>query len=167
METPKYVIVIVLAISLTCTITIAQPSSSGISNECTNVLVTLSPCLNYITGNSSTPSSDCCTQLGSVVRSSPKCLCEVLNGGSSLAAGLNINATQALTLPAACNVKTPPRSICNNALSPAGSPTGSPTPGGSKTTPTTGDSSNANMSKLTAIPMLLAILYVTSRALAF
>lgn len=116
METPKYVIVVVLAISLMCTISNAQPSSTGISNECINVLVTLSPCLNYITGNSSTPSSDCCTQLGSVVRSSPKCLCEVLNGGSSLAAGLNINATQALTLPAACNVKTPPRSICNNGM---------------------------------------------------
>ena len=47
----------------------------------------------------------CCTQLASVVKSNPKCLCEVL---------ININTTtRALDLPAACNVNTPSVSECN------------------------------------------------------
>ncbi|XP_021762719.1 non-specific lipid transfer protein GPI-anchored 2-like [Chenopodium quinoa] len=168
MVSPKYVMVLVLAISSMWAMSMAQPSSSGISGACTNVLVTLSPCLNYITGNSSTPSSSCCSQLGNVVKSSPECLCEVLNGGASgLAAGLNINQTQALTLPNACNVQTPPLSRCNKAASPAGSPLGSPG-SGSKTSPTDGDSSDATMSKLPTIPALFAVLYVVvSHALAF
>jgi len=41
---------------------VAQSSSS-----CTNVMMSMSPCLNYVTGNSSTPSSGCCSQLANVV----------------------------------------------------------------------------------------------------
>lgn len=82
------------------------------SSGCTSALISLSPCLNYISGNTSTPSSGCCTQLSSVVQSQPECLCQVLNGGGS-SLGLNINQTQALELPKACNVQTPPTSRCN------------------------------------------------------
>ena len=80
-------------------------------SSCTNALVSLSPCLNYIQGNSSTPSSSCCQQLSSVVRSDPQCLCQVLNGGGS-SLGISINQTQALALPSACKVQTPPLSQC-------------------------------------------------------
>lgn len=99
--------IIVATIAMLCGCGMAQ-SSSG----CTNVIISMSPCLNYITGNSSTPASGCCTQLASVVKSEPQCLCEVLNGGG-LSLGLNINQTQALELPRACNVQTPPTSQCN------------------------------------------------------
>lgn len=79
---------------------------------CTRVLIGLAPCLNYITGNSSTPSSSCCSQLANVVQSQPDCLCAAVNsGGSGL--GIAINQTLALELPAACNVKTSPVSQCN------------------------------------------------------
>ncbi|KAL2935815.1 hypothetical protein RDABS01_018933 [Bienertia sinuspersici] len=168
MEGLKYVMIMALAISSMWGISMGQTSSPGISGACTNELVSLQPCLDYITGNSSTPSSSCCGQLGSVVRTSPECLCQVLNGGASgVAASLNINQTQALTLPKACNVQTPPTSSCNNAGSPAGSPFGSPSGGsGSKTTPT-GESSDAKMSKSPAIILLLGVLYVASHALAF
>lgn len=90
-----------------CGGSMAQSSSS-----CTNVIVSMSPCLDYITGNSSTPTSSCCTQLASVVRSQPQCLCEVLNGGAS-SLSINVNQTQAMALPGACNVQTPPISQCN------------------------------------------------------
>lgn len=86
------------------------------SSDCSNVLISLSPCLNYITGNSSTPSSRCCSQLGSVVRSQPQCLCQVLNGGAS-ALGINVNQTLALALPGACRLQTPPISRCNGQIS--------------------------------------------------
>ena len=82
------------------------------SSACTNALMSMSPCLNYITGNSSTPSSRCCQQLASVVRSQSQCLCEVLNGGGS-SMGINVNQTRAVALPGACNVQTPPISRCS------------------------------------------------------
>ncbi|KAK8585674.1 hypothetical protein V6N13_050647 [Hibiscus sabdariffa] len=110
--------------SSTWTVAMAQ---SG----CTSVLIGLSPCLNYITGTSSTPSQQCCTQLASVVRSSPQCLCQVLNGGGS-SLGITINQTQALALPGSCNIQTPPISSCNTASpAPADSPEGSPESGDS------------------------------------
>lgn len=87
-------------------------TGAAAQSSCTNVLVSLSPCLNYITGNSSTPSSGCCSSLSSVVSSQPECLCQVLGGGAS-SLGININQTQALALPGACKVKTPPTSQCN------------------------------------------------------
>jgi len=82
-------------------------------SSCTNVLVNLSPCLDYITGKSSTPTSGCCTQLASVVKSQPQCLCQVLDGGGS-SLGIKVNQTQALALPSACNVQTPPTSQCKS-----------------------------------------------------
>uniref|UniRef100_A0A7N0V663 Bifunctional inhibitor/plant lipid transfer protein/seed storage helical domain-containing protein n=1 Tax=Kalanchoe fedtschenkoi TaxID=63787 RepID=A0A7N0V663_KALFE len=113
------------------------------SSSCTSVLISLTPCLSYITGNSSTASSNCCTQLANVVQSQPECLCQVLNGGAS-ALGLNINQTQALTLPTVCNVQTPSISNCN-AATPADSPAGS------KDTPTVpSDGSNDTPSTVPA-----------------
>lgn len=82
------------------------------SSDCTNVIISMSPCLNYVTGNSSTPSSSCCSQLSSVVKSQPQCLCQVINGGGS-SLGINVNQTQAMALPSACKVQTPPVSKCN------------------------------------------------------
>ncbi|CAA2998372.1 non-specific lipid-transfer protein-like protein At2g13820 [Olea europaea var. sylvestris] len=125
------------------------------SRDCTNSIVSMSPCLNYVSGNSSSPSPGCCTQLGTIVRSQPECLCQVLNGGGS-SLGLDINQTQALALPKACNVQTPPSSQCN-----AGSPSGSPD-GGSKNVPSTGNnSSDATSSKLDA-PLMFLLLFVAS-----
>ncbi|KAL8490863.1 hypothetical protein ACS0TY_022754 [Phlomoides rotata] len=81
------------------------------SDDCTNVIITLSPCLNYVSGNSTAPSAACCTQLGTTSRSQPQCLCQVLNGGGSNL-GLNLNQTQALALPKACNLHTPDPTQC-------------------------------------------------------
>ncbi|GAB4843357.1 hypothetical protein Ancab_013323 [Ancistrocladus abbreviatus] len=146
------------------------------SSSCANVLLTLSPCLNYITGNSSTPSSACCTQLASVVRSQPLCLCEVLNASSS-SLGISINKTRALELPGACKVQTPPISRCSGAASPASSPspTGSvespsstPSGSGTSTTPAThdGGSSNGSSNKL-SLTMLFTLLLIASYASTF
>ncbi|CAH8261444.1 unnamed protein product [Arabidopsis lyrata] len=127
------------------TVFMAVMSSTRVSaqSSCTNVLISLAPCLNYITGNSTSPTQQCCRQLGSVVQSSPACLCQVLNGGGSQL-GINVNQTQALGLPTACNVQTPPVSRCNTAGgggggsssdSPAESPNSSGPGSGSKTIP--------------------------------
>ncbi|KAM0065008.1 putative plant non-specific lipid-transfer protein/Par allergen [Helianthus debilis subsp. tardiflorus] len=150
-------------------------SSMAQSSSCTSVLVSLSPCLNYISGNTSTPSSGCCTQLSSVVRSQPQCLCQVLSGGGS-SLGLNINQTQALELPKACNVQTPPTSQCN-AASPTDSPSGttpSSSPGSpsgtgteTNTVPSTDNgSSDATSLRFTTIPIIFSI-FVATYAMVF
>ncbi|KAF3950342.1 hypothetical protein CMV_023892 [Castanea mollissima] len=138
-------------------------------SSCTNVIISMSPCLNYITGNSSTPSSSCCSQLASVVRSQPQCLCQVLNGGGS-SLGININQTRALALPGACNVQTPPLSRCNAAASPAASPAGSttiPSGSGSKTVPSTDGSSSAGNSIKFSISHLFFLICAATVATAF
>lgn len=84
-------------------------------SDCTNVLISMVLCLGYITGNSSTPSQQCCNQLANAVRSSPECLCEVPKGGGPQL-GINVSQTQALALPKACNVETPPASSCNGKI---------------------------------------------------
>ncbi|CAI9762645.1 unnamed protein product [Fraxinus pennsylvanica] len=157
--------VMIIALML---VTLFSTGAIAQSTDCNNVLISMSPCLNYISGNSSTPSTGCCTQLASVVQSQPQCLCQVLNGGGS-SLGLNINQTQAMAMPKACNVQTPPVSQCNAAGSPAASPdalpnspNANPSEGGSKTVPTTGDgSSDATSTKLGA-SLLFSLLFIAS-----
>lgn len=95
--------------------------SLGQSSGCTTALISLAPCLTYIstsTGTSSsppttTPSSSCCSRLATVVQSRPQCLCSALNGGAAASLGVTINQTRALALPAACRLQTPPPTRCD------------------------------------------------------
>ncbi|PKA64396.1 Non-specific lipid-transfer protein-like protein [Apostasia shenzhenica] len=80
--------------------------------DCTAAIVSLSPCVDFITGGSSTPLPACCSQLATVAGSEPRCLCAVLNGGAAQF-GVVVNRTQALALPGACKVQTPPVSRCD------------------------------------------------------
>ncbi|KAL9243064.1 hypothetical protein vseg_016997 [Gypsophila vaccaria] len=84
----------------------------------------MSSCLNYITGNSSTPASSCCSALANVVQSQPQCLCSALSSGAASSLGVAINQTRALELPKSCNVQTPPASKCNGGGSSAPTSTG-------------------------------------------
>lgn len=104
-----------IGMSLVLVLVVMLCGGAMAQSGCSSALLGLSSCLNYITGNSSTPSSSCCSQLGNVVQAQPQCLCTVLSGGAA-ALGLNINQTQALTLPTVCNVQTPPLSQCNSKL---------------------------------------------------
>ncbi|XP_023908309.1 non-specific lipid transfer protein GPI-anchored 5 [Quercus suber] len=133
-----------LALILVSMLWVRAAAQSG----CNSVLIGMAPCLNYVTGSSSTPSSSCCSQLASVVKSQPQCLCTVLNGGGA-SLGVTINQTLALGLPAACNVQTPPVSKCNAANGPTTSPVGSPvgSPEGSPSDSSTSSSTSGAGSK--------------------
>ncbi|XP_057801012.1 non-specific lipid transfer protein GPI-anchored 5-like [Salvia miltiorrhiza] len=113
---------------------------------CTKTLMALSPCLNYVSGNTSTPAASCCSQLSNVVSSQPQCLCLLLNGTAS-SYGLDINQTLALQLPDACGVQTPPTSRCNGETNaPSASPADTQPPAipsaGSKTVPSVNGATN-------------------------
>ncbi|KAF7146494.1 hypothetical protein RHSIM_Rhsim04G0200200 [Rhododendron simsii] len=144
---------------------------------CTNVLLSLAPCLNYVTGASSSPSPSCCSQLANVVQSQPQCLCTALSGGGS-SLGISINQTLALELPKACNVQTPPVSECNAANGPATSPVGSPeesanvapaspsssSVSGSKATPSNATSSDGSTVEM-PLMFIALVLFMASYAL--
>lgn len=91
----------------------APSSSSSSSGSCLTEIVSLYPCLSYMssTSSSSKPSASCCSALSGVVASSPRCLCTVLGGGAA-SLGVTVNSTRALELPGACSVETPPPSEC-------------------------------------------------------
>uniref|UniRef100_A0A1D1XU69 Non-specific lipid-transfer protein-like protein At2g13820 n=1 Tax=Anthurium amnicola TaxID=1678845 RepID=A0A1D1XU69_9ARAE len=142
--------------------------ASAQTSSCTTAIVGLAPCLGYITGNTTTPSSSCCSQLSTVVKSEPQCLCLVLNGGAAQY-GITINQTQAMTLPSACSVQTPPVSACA-ALAPAGSPTSSPTPpgpGGVKNTPTGGSSDGSTIRASFSWAFVLLVAYAVAGLTTF
>ncbi|KAM7253704.1 hypothetical protein ACFE04_031386 [Oxalis oulophora] len=168
--------------SLILAIIVAMFSYGAVAQQsgCTSALTSLIPCLNYITGNSSSPSSSCCSMLSSVVQSSPQCLCSVLNGGGA-SFGITVNQTQALALPGACNVKTPPLSQCNAANSPATtpavsppadgtddgaiSPSGSEVPsgtGGSKTVPSTDSGSSSSGNSIAPLQFMMSFLFIAT-----
>lgn len=115
----KIPLIVLVSLAMLC-------GSARGQSGCTKTLMALSPCLNYVEGNSSTPAASCCSQLSNVVSSQPQCLCLLLNGTAS-SYGLNINQTLALGLPDACSVKTPPTSRCNT-NAPSASPDAQQTP---------------------------------------
>ncbi|XP_039140426.1 non-specific lipid transfer protein GPI-anchored 19-like [Dioscorea cayenensis subsp. rotundata] len=86
------------------------------SNDFMSVIASLSQCLNYLNGQSDTPTLPCCTQIAAVVKLNPECLCEVLQNGGGASAEINKNTTRALELPAVCNVTTAPASECNGTV---------------------------------------------------
>jgi hypothetical protein len=88
-------------------------ASAQSGGGCTTTLISLYPCLNYISGNVSAPAASCCSSLSSVVQSNPQCLCTALSGDSSALGGITIDKNRARQLPKACNVQTPPESRCN------------------------------------------------------
>ncbi|XP_057814997.2 non-specific lipid transfer protein GPI-anchored 5-like [Cryptomeria japonica] len=133
---------------LSVVVLMAAMGNQGVMAQsgCTTALVSLSPCLNYISGNQTTPSQGCCTALATVVKNNPSCLCQLLTGNNQL--GIAINQTRALALPGECKVTTPPVSQCQG----SGSPTTSPSPTVSEVPPTSPSVSGSGTPTTEATP---------------
>ncbi|XP_020591724.1 non-specific lipid transfer protein GPI-anchored 2-like [Phalaenopsis equestris] len=144
--------------------TLLAATAAQSSNSCNSALASLSPCLNYITGRATTPPSSCCSQLRSLVNSEPQCLCTLLNGDAGSAFGISINKTQALALPGACNVQTPPIDQCSTSSSApsSGSPLSpdSPSGGGSNDVPSVGTSAANGSTIEISIKLVLSLIFV-------
>lgn len=104
---PRAPVVAVMVVVMTMLASRAASQNNG----CSSVMMTLSPCLDYISGKSPIPEFTCCTTLAGVVQSDPRCLCMVLDG-SAASFGISINHTRALELPGVCKVQAPPISQC-------------------------------------------------------
>eukprot|EP00253_Pinus_taeda_P002416 PITA_02416 len=134
----------VLALTLAFIVIVAGGSVGRVaaqsSSSCSAALVSLAPCLAFLQGgaNNSSPTQGCCTGLASVVSTSAACLCQMVTTTNN-PLGIPINQTQALALPGACKITTPPVSQCKSTSAsnpPAAAAPSSPTPVVSNPTPT-------------------------------
>jgi hypothetical protein len=85
------------------------------SNGCSSAMMTLSPCMDFISSKSPEPGISCCSVLAGVVQSDPRCLCMILDGRAA-SLGMSINKTRALALPGVCKVQAPPVSQCTGSI---------------------------------------------------
>ncbi|RWW82623.1 hypothetical protein BHE74_00008900 [Ensete ventricosum] len=144
-------------------------SASAQSSSCSSAIMSLSPCLDYITGNASTPSSSCCSQLSSVVQSEPQCICTLISSGASSASslGITVNQTQALALPGACKLPNlvmawhEMRAVSGPSASPA-TPSTSPSGVGSKSNPVTSTDSSDGASAGVPLALLLSLVAIAT-----
>ncbi|CAO2838453.1 unnamed protein product [Amaranthus hypochondriacus] len=70
----------------------------------TSMITTFTPCINYLTnssGSGTSPTSDCCNSLRSLMTNGTNCLCQIVTGGVPFR--IPINRTLAISLPRACN----------------------------------------------------------------
>ncbi|CAJ1904264.1 unnamed protein product [Sphenostylis stenocarpa] len=166
-----------MLLSLSLVVALWGAALAQSQSSCTDVFISLAPCLDYVTGNASTPSSSCCSQLAYVVSSQPLCLCEVVDSGaSSIAASFNINQTRALALPTSCNVQTPPLSTCSGSASSSpdlsvsnfpNSPSGIGSNTVSPMTGSVGGSSHGNSSSTTKLSCSWFVMFVLATTLTF
>ncbi|XP_019168062.1 PREDICTED: protein YLS3-like isoform X2 [Ipomoea nil] len=151
---------LILGLAMVAMIRAAAAQSGG----CTTAILSMASCLDYVTGKAPSPSSGCCTAFSGVLKSQPRCLCTIVNGGGS-SVGVQINQTLALQLPDSCKLKTPPVSKCNEAgdgpaISPVGSPEDSPAVGASN--------SAGNINKQPFFPVSLVFsLFILSTLASF
>nr|CAD1822469.1 unnamed protein product [Ananas comosus var. bracteatus] len=99
------VILVVVAVSA---------SAAAAASDCTGALMSMMPCLDYITDlKAKAPLPSCCLEVGQVLDSQPLCLCHILNGDVSKLIGRPINTSRTLALPGLCNLSTPPSPSAN------------------------------------------------------
>lgn len=90
-----------------------SPAAGG---GCFNALMNMSDCLTFVSdgSNQTKPDKGCCPELAGLYDSNPICLCELLGNPDSI--GIKIDLNQALKLPSACGLDTPPVSTCSGQL---------------------------------------------------
>eukprot|EP00252_Welwitschia_mirabilis_P009768 TRINITY_DN22640_c0_g1_i1.p1 TRINITY_DN22640_c0_g1~~TRINITY_DN22640_c0_g1_i1.p1 ORF type:complete len:209 (+),score=19.73 TRINITY_DN22640_c0_g1_i1:170-796(+) len=104
----------------------AAPAGSG---GCSNLLVNLSPCVDYVLANDTrkaTPTQDCCRALNGVINNNITCLCILFTNSSDNPLGQPVNPNKATSMSSKCKAGAPPVSTCNVIGVPVASPTGSP-----------------------------------------
>ncbi|CAM6123293.1 unnamed protein product [Calypogeia fissa] len=94
-------------------------AAPGPAIDCNTEIASLLGCLTFLNGNTSTPSSSCCTNLGSVVNAAPQCICALAE--SSVVSTVNPKLLQ--ELPTLCNVPAT-LSDCASVSAPSTTPEG-------------------------------------------
>ncbi|NP_001151768.2 Non-specific lipid-transfer protein-like protein At5g64080 precursor [Zea mays] len=131
-----------LALALAALAFVSRAAAQG--NGCSSVMMTLAPCMDFISSKASEPGISCCSVLAGVVQTDPRCLCMVLDG-TATSFGIAINQTRALELPGVCKVKAPPLSQCTGVpAAPAPTPPDEPAAAAEEEADTAADAPSAN-----------------------
>ncbi|KAF0910047.1 hypothetical protein E2562_001285 [Oryza meyeriana var. granulata] len=112
------------------------PGQPANAPSCPPVQASLSPCVSYFIGNSSSPSDACCEQMRAMFQSQAPCLCAAVASVPSQLA-LVLGGVQSL-LPSACNL---PPNACTDATGSTGSAPAAA--GGSTAPPSSGTTAGA------------------------
>ncbi|KAK2978557.1 hypothetical protein RJ640_006676 [Escallonia rubra] len=101
--------------------------------DCNTLIYQMVDCMTFLTSGSkeTKPDAACCSGLKTVVDTDADCICEALKSSAQL--GIDVNMTNAMTLPSACKVSSPPLSSCN--ANPPPAPKVSPTPSSPSSAP--------------------------------
>ncbi|XP_062209380.1 non-specific lipid transfer protein GPI-anchored 5-like [Phragmites australis] len=83
---------------------------------CPPAQATLSPCVSYFIGNSSSPSAACCSQIQAMFQSQEPCLCAAMASAPS-----QLGSALGQLLPSSCNL--PPNACSGTSTAPPGSTT--------------------------------------------
>uniref|UniRef100_J3LTM5 Bifunctional inhibitor/plant lipid transfer protein/seed storage helical domain-containing protein n=2 Tax=Oryza brachyantha TaxID=4533 RepID=J3LTM5_ORYBR len=137
---------------LACRCAAQTPSASSTTtggSGCMPELVSLSPCMGFMSGSATAPAAACCSALSGVLRSNPGCLCMVL-GGTAASLGVAVDTARAVLLPGACSIQAPSASQCNALEAPMPSPASPAPPVATPATPT--EPSGTPGSKTTPTP---------------
>ncbi|XP_057488963.1 non-specific lipid transfer protein GPI-anchored 14-like [Actinidia eriantha] len=82
------------------------------TKQCQDQLIGLSPCQKFVSGDSKSPSTSCCSELRKDYNKTKRCLCVIVKDRNEPKLGLKINATLALSLPYVCYVPHANASDC-------------------------------------------------------
>ncbi|KAJ6433446.1 hypothetical protein OIU84_017186 [Salix udensis] len=103
----------IIGIALLVLVLVLVQDGSAQDTSCLNQLV---PCLSYLNGTGDVPGT-CCDPLKTVIKSNPKCLCNLASSQGSNQAAINVTAAQ--ELPGRCGVSVNPLScLAGNSNSP-------------------------------------------------
>ncbi|KAL8485168.1 hypothetical protein ACS0TY_027460 [Phlomoides rotata] len=97
---------LILVVAIYATTIAISPTSGQITTPCTpSMITTFTPCISFVTnssGNGTSPTSDCCNSLSSLMSTGKDCLCLIATG--SVPFRIPVNRTLAISLPRACNM---------------------------------------------------------------
>jgi len=109
--------------------TTAPAAVPNLPVACPPAQATLSPCLGFFIGNSSTPPAECCAQIRAMFQSQAPCLCAAMASGAA-----QLGSAIGQLLPSSCDL---PANACSGSGTASGAPAGpttAPASSGSGTT---------------------------------
>ncbi|KAK9675400.1 hypothetical protein RND81_11G005200 [Saponaria officinalis] len=95
-------------------------SAESLPVECSTTLNALMGCLEFSTGKAADPTKQCCSEVSSMKKTKPVCLCyfiaETYNGTSPQIKELGVQVTKLIQLPSACHLANSSISQCPQLL---------------------------------------------------
>ncbi|XP_042466883.1 non-specific lipid transfer protein GPI-anchored 1-like [Zingiber officinale] len=107
-----------LLLLLLCVV-VAAAADNSLQQQCTESTSSLTPCMDYGSGSSDRPNSDCCDTVRNIRGTNPVCLCYAVqqtHNCSSPWSTLGLKVERLLMLAGACNLDNSNASNCNALL---------------------------------------------------